>query len=52
MNLTPGIALRSGSQKDADQLDLILELKEQHDLGNPHAEAWLSFAPKRLMTEG
>ena len=37
--------------KDADQLDLILELKEQLDLGNPHAEEWLSFAVKRLLTE-
>jgi putative hydrolases of HD superfamily len=37
--------------KDADQLDLILELKEQLDLGNPHAEEWLSFALKRLLTE-
>ena len=37
--------------KDADQLDLILELKEQLDLGNPHAKEWLSFAVKRLLTE-
>ena len=34
-----------------DQLDLILELKEQSDLGNPHARDWLSFAVKRLLTE-
>jgi len=37
--------------KDADQLDLILELKEQLDLGNLHAKEWLSFAVKRLLTE-
>jgi putative hydrolases of HD superfamily len=36
--------------KDADQLDLILELKEQLDLGNTQAEEWLSFALKRLLT--
>ncbi|RLB19158.1 MAG: phosphohydrolase [Deltaproteobacteria bacterium] len=34
--------------KDADQLDLILELKEQKDLGNPYAGEWLSYALKRL----
>ena len=37
--------------RDADQLDLILELKEQLDLGNPNAEDWLSFAVKRLFTK-
>jgi putative hydrolase of HD superfamily len=36
--------------KDADQLDLILELKEQKDLGNPYAGQWLSYALKRLMS--
>ena len=38
--------------KDADQLDLILNLKEQLDLGNPNAKHWLAFALKRLCTEG
>ena len=38
--------------KDADQLDLIMELKEQLDLGNTNAKDWLSFAVKRLITEG
>ena len=47
-----GDSIEAKLSKDADQLDLILELKEQHDLGNPHAETWLSFALKRLMTEG
>ena len=37
--------------KDADQIDLILELKEQLDLGNARAQEWLSFAMKRLTTE-
>ncbi len=36
---------------DADQLDLILELKEQSDLGNSYAPKWIHFALKRLRTE-
>ena len=36
---------------DADQLDLICELKEQQDLGNPYACKWIHFALKRLRTE-
>ena len=35
---------------DADQLDLILELKEQNDLGNSYAREWMEFALKRLQT--
>lgn len=35
---------------DADQLDLILELKEQNDLGNAYAAQWIHFALKRLRT--
>ena len=37
--------------KDADQLDLIMELKEQLDSGNPNAKEWLSFAVQRLITQ-
>ena len=37
--------------RDADQLDLILELKEQQDLGNKYAKEWLFYAVKRLQTE-
>ncbi len=37
--------------KDADQLDLILELKGHQDSGNPNAKEWLRFALKRLCTE-
>ncbi len=44
--------LEASLARDADQLDLILELKEQLDLGNPNARDWLSFAVKRLITEG
>jgi putative hydrolases of HD superfamily len=35
---------------DADVLDLILELKEQNDLGNSYAEKWIHFARQRLVT--
>jgi putative hydrolases of HD superfamily len=35
---------------DADQLDLILELKEQNDLGNAYASKWIHFAQQRLVT--
>ncbi len=37
--------------RDADQLDLILELKEQLDIGNPNAKDWIHYAIKRLITE-
>ena len=33
---------------DADQLELILMLKEYKDLGNKYADEWISFALKRL----
>lgn len=36
---------------DADQLDLILELKEQNDLGNSYASKWIHFAQQRLRTQ-
>lgn len=35
---------------DADQLDLILNLKEQQDLGNRYAAKWLEYAVLRLRT--
>ena len=47
-----GDTLDARLSKDADQLDLILELKEQLDLGNPNAQDWLSFAFRRLHTDG
>jgi putative hydrolase of HD superfamily len=37
--------------RDADQLELILQLKELGDLGNPYAADWISSAVKRLQTE-
>jgi putative hydrolase of HD superfamily len=36
---------------DADQIALILQLKEYGDLGNRYAEEWINFALKRLNTE-
>jgi putative hydrolases of HD superfamily len=37
--------------RDADQLEMILALKEYKDLGNTYAEEWLEFSKKRLQTE-
>lgn len=37
--------------RDADQLEMILALKEYKDLGNTYAEEWLSFSLKRLQTD-
>jgi putative hydrolase of HD superfamily len=36
---------------DADQIDLILNLVEQRDLGNAYASQWLEAALQRLRTE-
>ena len=46
-----GETLEARISRDADQLDLIMELKEQKDLGNRYAEDWLYFAVKRLVTD-
>ena len=46
-----GDSLEARISRDADQLDLILELKEQLDLGNKSANDWLGYALKRLQTE-
>ena len=37
--------------KDADQLEMILALKEYKDLGNKYADEWLDFSLKRLQTD-
>jgi putative hydrolase of HD superfamily len=37
--------------RDADQIALILQLKEYGDLGNKYAEEWINFAMQRLNTE-
>lgn len=35
---------------DADQLDLICNLREQQELGNPQAQKWIECALRRLRT--
>jgi putative hydrolase of HD superfamily len=37
--------------RDADQLALILQLKECGDLGNKYSQEWIRFAVRRLSTE-
>jgi len=37
--------------RDADQLSLILQLKECGDLGNRYSSEWIRFAVRRLATE-
>ena len=36
---------------DADQLEMILQLKELGDLGNPYASDWIASAMKRIRTD-
>ena len=43
--------LEARLSQDADQLDFILELKRQLDLGNKSAAEWLTYAVKRLITD-
>lgn len=45
-----GQSAESRLAHDADQLDLLVELKEQADLGNPYAKHWIHYALKRLQT--
>lgn len=35
---------------DADQIEMILALKEYKDLGNKYADEWLEFSMRRLVT--
>jgi putative hydrolase of HD superfamily len=37
--------------RDADQLALILQLKEYDDLGNKYCPEWIAYASKRLNSE-
>ena len=46
-----GDSRESQLAQDADQLDLILGLKEQLDLGNRYAKDWIHFARQRLKTD-
>jgi len=43
--------LEAKLSQDADQLDFILELKRQQDLGNKSAAEWLRYSLKRLITD-
>lgn len=45
-----GKTLASRLAHDADQLDLLVELKEQQDLGNRYAPKWIHYVLKRLST--
>jgi putative hydrolase of HD superfamily len=38
--------------RDADNLEMLLQLKEHHDIGNRNAEEWIPFALRRLNTDG
>ncbi len=44
-------SLESLAANDADQLEMILQLKELGDLGNRYAPDWINAALKRLKTE-
>jgi putative hydrolase of HD superfamily len=37
--------------RDADQIEMILALKEYKDIGNRYADEWLEFSMKRLQTD-
>jgi putative hydrolase of HD superfamily len=43
--------LESRIVRDADQLALILQLKEYGDLGNKYADEWIQYALQRLSTD-
>ena len=45
-----GESLEAVLAHDADQLDLLLNLKRESDLGNPYAMKWFAAAVKRLRT--
>ena len=44
-------SLEARLAQDADQIDLIANLKEELDLGNRYASAWIEAAMARLRTE-
>lgn len=46
-----GESIESRLARDADQIDLIMELKQQKDLGNRYASDWLYYAQKRITTD-
>jgi putative hydrolase of HD superfamily len=44
-------SLESILVKDADNIELLLQLKEQKDLGNPYAADWINFTLQRISTD-
>ena len=44
-------SMESRIARDADQIALILQLKEYGDLGNKYSEDWIQYALQRLCTE-
>jgi len=46
----PDATLEGRLARDADQLDLLLSLKREQDLGNPYAKRWFAAAVERLMS--
>lgn len=48
--LEEAASLEARLAQDADQLDLMVKLKELLDLGNPYARKWLECAENRLCT--
>ncbi len=46
-----GATIEAKLARDADQLEMILALKEYKDIGNRYADEWLEFSLKRLMTD-
>jgi putative hydrolase of HD superfamily len=49
--LKRGETLEAVLAHDADQIDLILSLKEEQEVGNPRAAEWLPQVEGRLLTE-
>lgn len=47
-----GVTAEAKLARDADQLEMILALKEYKDLGNKYADEWLQFSLRRLQTNG
>ena len=45
-----GVSMEALLAHDADQLEMILALKEYKDLGNRNADEWYPFAVRRLKT--
>ena len=45
-----GASLEAKLVRDADQLDMLISLKEQADCGNPNAASWVPFVKERLIT--